>query len=77
MRKRKEIVLVLSDGETWESFNSDITIGIVEWDEIEEDYFPIDSVTSAIKYGEDEGVTYEVAIEGNEIVDFVKRNIKE
>ncbi len=77
MSKRKEIVLVLSDGETWESLNSDITIGIVEWDEIEGDYFPFDSVSSAIKYGEDEGVTYQVAIEGNEIVDFVKKNIKE
>jgi hypothetical protein len=75
--RKREIVIVLGDGETWESLNHDITIGIVEWDAQSEDDFPFDSISSAVKYGEDEDVTYQPIVYGSDIIDLAERKINE
>lgn len=68
--KAKKLVLVLGDGETWEIINDDMEIGIIEYDAdlAEDDFFPFDDVSSAIKWKEDsEGVTYTTVADGFDI----------
>lgn len=72
--KAKEVVLVLGDGETWEIINENMEIGIIEYDAdlAEDDFFPFDDVTSAIRWKEDsEGTTYKQELTGKDILNWV------
>lgn len=72
--KAKELVIVFADGETWEIINDNMEIGFVEYDaDLEEDgFFPIDDVSSAIKWKEDsQGTTYRQELSGEDILNWV------
>lgn len=77
----KRTILILSDGETWEEISSDMRIAIVEWDDtISSGYddCPIDEITSAAKWGEEEGIIIvDNVISGEQLVEFVNSKLYE